>query len=104
MTKPKAPKDDRVPTSRQDLIDYVSASTGVTKKDVKEVLDAAFQGIVQLATDSPHLTIREFGRFEMRHRAAKCNRSSLSGVPVIIPAREALSFTAAPGLVKEVDY
>jgi len=88
----------------QDLIALVSEQTGLTKQQSKEVIHATLHGIVQLSTDRNTLTLREFGRFEMRHRKARINSKPIQGQPTVIPARELLHFTPSKLLANEVDY
>ena len=88
----------------QDLIALVAEQTGLTKQQTKEVIHATLQGIVQLATDRNTLTLREFGRFEMRHRRARINSKPIQGKPSVIPAREMLYFVPSKLLTNEVDY
>jgi DNA-binding protein HU-beta len=88
----------------QDLIDLVAANTGSTKADAKVFILATLQGINQLVADKDKLTLREFGRFEMRYRKARINSRPIQGEPTEIPARELLHFTPSKLLAKEVDY
>lgn len=106
MTKPTA--------NIQDLIQHVydvmnTTETGekanfMTKAETKMVVEATLQGIVQLSTDKQKLTLREFGRFEIRMRKARINSRPIQGEPSTIPAREILHFTPSTLLTKEVDY
>ncbi|MNQ56374.1 DNA-binding protein HU [compost metagenome] len=90
------------PASRKDLIKYVAAEGHITQAEATQLVDLTLQGIVQLATHNDGLTIREFGRFEIRHRAPRVNRSGFGGKPTAIPPRTALAFTASPNLVQPV--
>lgn len=107
--------NDNKPTANiQDLIHhvYVEMNTNddgekarsVTKAEAKRMVEATLQGIVQLATDKQKLTLREFGRFELRMRKARINSKPIQGKPTTIPAREILHFTPSTLLTKEVDY
>lgn len=96
---------DHKPTANiQDLIKLVSKELDVNRADAKHAVEATLQGIVQLATDKQKLTLREFGRFEMRMRKARINSKPIQGEPTTIPAREILHFTPSSLLTKEVDY
>lgn len=96
---------DHKPTANiQDLIKHVSLALGVTRAEAKVAVETTLQGIVQLATDKNKLTLREFGRFELRMRKARINSRPIQGKPTTIPAREILHFTPSTLLTKEVDY
>lgn len=88
----------------QDLIALVAENCQITKKEAKVYVETVLQGIVQLATDRDKLTLREFGRFEMRHHKARVNSKPIQGSPVVIPSRELLHFTPSKLLAVEVDY
>lgn len=96
MTKPTA--------NIQDLIQHVYERHDLKKAEIKAIVEDTLQGIVQLATDKQKLTLREFGRFEVRMRKARINRKPIQGEPSVIPAREVLHFTSSTLLTKEVDY
>ncbi|QBJ04443.1 DNA binding protein [Pseudomonas phage Lana] len=88
----------------QDLIALVAQNTGSTKADAKVFIEATLQGINELVNDRNKLTLREFGRFEMRYRKPRINSRPIQGEPTTIPARELLHFTPSKLLAKEVDY
>jgi len=93
------------PANTTDLVRRVAKITGVTQPEVKLILDVLLQSITQLATDTPYLKIREFGRFELRTYGQRMNRSPVNGGQVTeIPAREVLCFVAAKGMKEEVIY
>lgn len=86
------------------VIDQVAKRTGMTKKNAKICVEETLGAIVHVTHEHQRLTLREFGRFEMRYRSARINNSPIAGEPTVIPARETIVFTVAPGLVKEADY
>lgn len=88
----------------QDLIAFVADQTGSTKEEAKKMIHATLHGINTLVNDFNGLTLREFGRFEMRYRKARVNSKPIQGKPTVIPARELLHFTPSKLLAKEADY
>lgn len=88
----------------QDLIQMVYEKNDITKAQAKKLVEDTLQGIVQLSTDKNKLTLREFGRFEIRTRKARINAHPIQGEPTTIPAREILHFTPSALLAKEIDY
>jgi len=88
----------------QDLIAFVAENTGSTKDEAKVFIHATLHGINQLVNDHNKLTLREFGRFELRYRKARINSKPIQGKPTTIPARELLHFTPSKLLAKEADY
>lgn len=97
------------PANRNHLIHYVAAQIdleahGLTTDDIGDLLDMFLQGIVQHATDFRYLQLRDFGNFEIRHRAARIHPSPVNGgPPTHIPARKVLWFTASRGGAQVVE-
>lgn len=81
------------------LIDLTAQVLGSTKKSAAATVDAVLASIVVLTQREP-LTLRGFGRFEMRTRAARVVRSRVTGTvdQFSVPARTNLSFKASPSL------
>ncbi|QYW06459.1 hypothetical protein uan_047 [Pseudomonas phage UAntarctica] len=88
----------------QDLINRVAHRTGSSKKQAKEFVEETLAGIVHIVHEREKLTLREFGRFELRYRNARMNTSSINGKATVIPAKEAIVFIVSPTLTKEADY
>lgn len=85
------------------LIDRVARNTGITKKLAHLVIEEVFSSIVHLAHTEGKLTIREFGRFEIKRRKARINRTPIQGESSHIPAREMLTFYCSPALTRNVE-
>ena len=84
------------------LIDRVAQNAGITKKLARQVIEEVFAGIVHCANMDGKITIREFGRFEIRQRKARINRTPIQGDPRNIPARRTLTFHCSPTLVESI--
>lgn len=88
----------------QDLIAYVAEKGDITKAEAKRIIHLTLGGINQLVNDKDKLTLREFGRFELRYRKARINSKPIQGEPTTIPARELLHFTPSKLLAQEAEY
>lgn len=94
-----------MPTANiKQVIDRVAQRTGITKKLAKNLVEETLGAIVHVTHEHERLTLRDFGRFELRYRNSRINNSPIAGEPTVIPARETIIFTVAPGLVKEAEY
>jgi DNA-binding protein HU-beta len=82
-----------MPKNRQDLIDHV-VSHGFTTRDAENAVTATLAGISTLSA-SDRLTLRGFGSFETRTRAARPGRNPRTGEALAIQARSFLAFRAA---------
>lgn len=82
-----------MPNGKQDLVDYVAEEIGQGQKFSKDVVEAVLKGISALSGN--RLTIRGFGTFEVRTRAARQGRNPRTGETIALPASSALAFRAA---------
>lgn len=82
-----------MPKSKRDLIDHVVAH-GFRPFDAEAAVTAVLAGISSLAA-SDRLTLRGFGSFETRTRAARLGRNPQTGAEIQIPASSGLAFRAA---------
>ena len=88
------------PASRQDLIDLVAEDLGISKTAAKTSVLAVLYGIEQLAFARGSVSIREFGKFSARKRAARTVKSGVLAHAVTVPERTALVFTCSKNLVR----
>lgn len=82
-------------SNKQDLIKAVEASGhGFHPREAEAAVDAVLAGISSLAAQD-RLTLRGFGAFETRTRAARPGRNPRTGEAIDLPASSALAFRAA---------
>lgn len=84
------------------IIDRVAQTTGITKKLAREIVEEVFSSIVYFANVDGKVTIREFGRFEIKERKKRVNNTPIQGKPRVIPARRTLTFHCSPTLVEVI--
>ena len=82
-----------MPKNKQDLIEHVVAN-GFRPFDAEAAVKAVLDGIASLAA-SDRLTLRGFGSFETRTRAARTGRNPRTGEAIALPETKALAFRAA---------
>lgn len=56
--------------TKADLVDRVASQTGLTKRDVAEVVERLLGAIKDCLARHEHIEIREFGTFKVRKRKA----------------------------------
>jgi len=83
--------------SKGDVIDEVAATTGLSKRAVGDVLDAALAAIRTTVEAGTPVRLNGFGRFEMRDRAARVGRSLKTGEAIQIAASRRLTFRPSKG-------
>lgn len=84
---------------RNDLVSRVAFDLGLNKTAAKRVINTVIGNIKELAFSEGSVTVRDFGKFAVRHRAARVVKSGVLSTPVNVPARKALTFTCSKKLV-----
>jgi len=82
--------------TKSELISEVSLNTGVATSDVREAIANAFEIIKKKIAAGEMITIRGFGTFTRKHRAAKTGRNISKGTLVDIPAHDIPFFNPSP--------
>lgn len=78
-----------------DLVTQVSQETGLPMQDVKRVIQASFGTIVQTVAADEDVVLVGFGKFALKHNAARQGRNPASGETIDIPPSRGMRF--APG-------
>lgn len=84
--------------NKTDLVQAVSERTGVTKKDVSQVVDSVFEVIQDTLGQGDKVQLVGFGNFEIRERAARKGRNPQTGEEIEIAASRVPAFKAGKSL------
>ena len=88
---------------KADLINAITESTGLLKKDVATVVDATLQTLTDALAKGEDVTLNNFGVFSVKARNARPGRNPKTGVPCEIPAAKVPVFKAGKGLKDAVN-
>ena len=80
---------------KTDLINAVSADTGFYKAEIEEVIDSIFSLIPQILHCGDELTIKNFGKFEVKTTKEREGRNPATNEKMIIPERKVLKFKSS---------
>jgi nucleoid DNA-binding protein len=81
--------------TKKKLINSISQKLGIHHNDVRNVIQAFLNEMVDSLAQGNRLEFRDFGVLEIVNRKEKIGRNPKNaGVPIIIPARKAVKFTA----------
>ena len=86
-----------------ELVEAVATATGLTKADATRAIDATFDAITEALKKGDKITLIGFGTFSVSKRDARTGRNPLTGEPVNIPARNAVTFKAGTQLKNSVN-
>ena len=84
--------------NKTDLVQAVAQRTGVTKKEVAQVVDTVFDVIQESLTQGDKVQLVGFGNFEIRERAARKGRNPQTGEEIEIAASRIPAFKAGKSL------
>ena len=80
------------------LIEKAAKETGLKKKDVEAVINAAFAGIEEAILAGEKVQIVGFGTFEVKDRPERAGINPATRESITIPASKRLSFTSGKTL------
>jgi DNA-binding protein HU-beta len=81
-----------------ELVEKVASRTGRERRDVRGVLEAAFDEIAAELVARQRVTLSGFGSFDVRRRAARLTRHPGTGEAIEVPDRDGIVFRAATKL------
>jgi len=89
--------------TKKELVDRIADATGVKRVDVKKVIQSFLDNIVVELGQGNRLEFRDFGVFEVKHRAARMaqNPKTLERVPV--PPKRTVKFKAGHLMKQALD-
>ncbi len=89
--------------TKKDLIDRIAEETKYKRNDVRAVVQAFLDGVINELGEGNRLEFRDFGVFELRDRAPRMaqNPRTLERVPV--PARRTVKFKVGRLMKQAVD-
>ena len=87
---------------KKDLQVVVAEKVGLTKKQAGEAIDAVLEAITEALSKGDSVLLTGFGRFEVRHRAARVGINPQTKEKIQLPATKVPAFKAGKGLKEAV--
>ena len=89
--------------TKADIINQISANTGLQKKDVSVVVESFMETIKNsLLENKENVYLRGFGSFIIKHRAAKTARNIQQNTTMVIEAHDLPSFKPSKSFVEKM--
>ncbi|MDA0803252.1 MAG: integration host factor subunit beta [Planctomycetota bacterium] len=79
-------------TTKKELIDRISARTGLRRNDVRETVQQFLDEVVNELAKGRRLEFRDFGVFEVKSRAPRVGQNPRTLERVQVPARKTVKF------------
>ena len=89
--------------TKKDIINAVSETSGVSKKDAAAVIDAVFAAITDSVASGDSVQLVGFGTFEARRREARTGRNPHTGEAINISAATVPAFKAGKAVKDAVN-
>jgi integration host factor beta subunit len=89
--------------TKADLVDRVTAATGLTKRDVAIVVDRFVEAVGAALAEGNHIEIRGFGSFKVKSRRARVARNPRTGDTVQVPEKVVPYFKVSKELKKIIE-
>ena len=84
--------------TKQDLIDAVAKTTGMSRRGAAGAVEATISGIAEGIRQDQRLALSGFGTFTVRSRRSRTGRNPRTGEEMTIDASKTVGFKPAPGL------
>ncbi|MEW6088488.1 MAG: HU family DNA-binding protein [bacterium] len=89
--------------TKADIVNKISDSVGLSKKDATSAVDAVIEAITKALSKGESVQLVGFGSFNVRKRAARRGRNPQTGASIKIAARKVPSFKAGKALKDAVN-
>ncbi len=89
--------------TKQNIIDQVSAATGLTKVETEAVTNGVMTTIIESLAKNERVELRGFGTFGVKHRRPKKARNPSTGAPIYLPERNVPTFKPAKYMRERVN-
>ena len=88
--------------NKTELIDHITESAEITKKEAGDALDAFMDAVRDTLKKDDKLTLIGFGTFSVSKRAARNGRNPQTGKTINIPAKNVAKFKVGKKLDEAV--
>lgn len=78
--------------TKQDIINDVSSSTGLTKLETEIIMNGVMSTIINSLANNERVELRGFGTFGIKHRMPKKARNPGTGEQINLPERHVPTF------------
>ena len=88
--------------TKADIINQISETTGVAKKDVMITVEAFMDTVKESMCSKENVYLRGFGTFLVKHRAEKTARNISKNTTITIAAHDFPTFKASKSFIQRM--
>lgn len=85
--------------NKKEMVDAMTAKSGMTKTDSKKALDAMLEVIGETLRNGESVSLVGFGSFNVIERPERKGVNPATKQAIVIPAKKAVKFKAGAGLI-----
>ena len=89
--------------TKQEIVDYVSEATGLTKVETETVMNGIMGTIIESLANNERVELREIFTLETRTQRARISRNPKTGAKVNTPEKLTINFKVAKELFKKLN-
>ena len=89
--------------TKKDLVEKISATTGLTQVDTKIVVESFLEAVSRALREGKNIEIRGFGRFKIKEKKARMARNPRTNVHIQVQAGYKPVFEASKELRKRIN-
>ena len=89
--------------NRNKLIDQIADTTGSSKQDAEQIIDAVLGQIAEALRNGEKVDLRGFGSFQVSEKKERQGRNPRTGETMTIPAKKVAVFKASKELAERVN-
>lgn len=78
--------------TKRDVVERIAVQTGMSRTDVRRILDTMLNLVVQELAEGNRLEFRDYGVFDVKVRGAREAQNPKTGVRVSVPERRSVRF------------
>ncbi|MGD9128524.1 MAG: HU family DNA-binding protein [Planctomycetia bacterium] len=88
--------------TKKEIVRIISEDLGLTQLQTKEIVQKTFDAIVNTLLEEGRIELRNFGVFEVKHRAPRKARNPRTGDQVFVPGKSVVTFKPGKEMEKRV--
>ena len=88
--------------TKKEIVRVISEDLGLTQLQTKEIVQKTFDAIVDTLIEEGRIELRNFGVFEVKHRAPRKARNPRTGDKVFVPGKCVVTFKPGKEMEKRV--
>lgn len=89
--------------TKEELLVEVQAKVGLSKADVRRVVDALLQTIGDRVGSGEDVPLPPLGKFVLAYRSERTARNPATGEPMVVPATRTVRFKPSKALKEKVE-